>query len=141
MGPSFDLGAAWTPTARWQLQASASSGFQPTIQSAGNATYDTSAMLGIGCRITRELTFSLGGGLMREEYQEPVLIADPNAEGGQRKLDKTVDLYSVSARLDFRPEDSFWAAYAEARQNESTSNDPSVEYSVTQVSAGVSAWY
>jgi hypothetical protein len=139
--PSFELGAAWAPTERWQVQVSASSGFQPSIQYSGNAIYTTVAMLGVGFRITRSLALSVGAGLRRDEYLDPVRVADTEAESGFREFDKTLDLYSFNARLEYRPPDTFWAANAEVRENSATSNDPASEYESTQVSAGLSMWY
>lgn len=139
--PSFELGAAWAPTDRWQIQASAFSGFQPSVQYSGNAIYNTMAMIGVGFRITRDLSLTVGGGLRMDEYLGSVRIADPEAEDGTREIDKTVDLYTLNARLDYRPADSFWAVYADVRENNASSNDPAAVYDATQVSAGITAWY
>lgn len=141
MEPSFELGAAWAPSDRWQVQASASSGFQPSIQYSANAIYNTMAMVGVAFRITRSLSMTFGGGLRRDEYLAPVKIADSETEDGFREIDKSVDLYSLTARLDYRPADTFWAAFADIRENNVISNDPDVEYASTQASAGISVWY
>lgn len=137
---SYELGAAWRPQERINVNARAFSNFLPALQYPDAATYHSAFHINGIYRIARNYQFGLTGGIRREKYLDPVKVSDQTGSL-QEMTDKYVEISTLAARLAYRPEGLPAHFYIEGRANRAASNDALAEYDANQVTLGFMAWY